>query len=62
MVSYLTNFCKHGDPNGNGLTPWNAMTGSQDKLLRLGEKPTHMGKASMLKLVKTLLTNKAVGE
>ena len=31
-------------------------------LLRLGEKPTHMGKASMLKLVKTLLTNKAVGE
>ena len=62
MVAYLTNFCKHGDPNGDGLTPWNAMGPKQDKVLRLGEKDTHMGKASMLKLIKTMLTNKAVGE
>ena len=59
MVSYLTNFCKYGDPNGAGLTAW--IPGGK-KVLRLGEADTHMGKASMVKLVKTMLTNKAVGE
>jgi len=62
MVAYLTNFCKYGDPNGHGLTAWLSASKKQDKVLRLGEKATHMGKASMAKLVKTLLTNKAVGE
>ena len=59
MVSYLTNFCKYGDPNGSGLTAW--LPGGK-KVLCLGEEATHMGKASYPKLVKTLLTNKAVGE
>ena len=62
MVDYLTNFCKYADPNGNGLTAWLPMGKGQKKVLRLGEGETRMGTASMLKLVKTLLTNKAVGE
>ena len=32
------------------------------KVLRLGEETTHMGKADLLKMIKTMLTNKAVGE
>ena len=62
MTDYLTNFCKYGDPNGAGLTAWLPMAKGQSKVLRLGEADTHMGKADMLKLTKTMLTNKAVGE
>lgn len=59
MVDYLTNFCKYGDPNGAGLTAW---IPAGKKVLRLGEEATHMGNASMTKLIKTMVTNKAVGE
>ena len=62
MTDYLTNFCKYGDPNGTGLTAWLPMGKSQKKVLRLGEGDVRMGKADMLKLTKTMLTNKAVGE
>ena len=62
MVDYLVNFCKYGDPNGAGLTAWYPMGKRQHKVLCLGEQPTHMGSANMLKLTKTMLTNKAVGE
>ena len=62
MTSYLTNFCKYGDPNGAGLTAWLPMGKGQSKVLCLGEADAHMGKADMLKLTKTMLTNKAVGE
>ena len=63
MVSYLCNFVKNGNPNKGGVLPtWIASDKNQKRVLCLGEKPTHMGKASMLKLVKTMLTNKAVGE
>ena len=63
MVSYLCNFVKTGNPNKGGELPtWIASDKKQKRVLRFGEKPTHMGKASMVKLVKTLLTNKAVGE
>ena len=62
MTDYLANFCKFGDPNGAGLTAWLPMTRGQSKVLCLGEADTHMGKADMLKLTKTMLTNKAVGE
>jgi para-nitrobenzyl esterase len=63
MVSYLCNFVKTGNPNKGGELPtWIASAKTQKRVLCFGEKPTHMGKASMLKLVKTLLTNKAVGE
>ena len=29
---------------------------------QLGQQPAHMGKPSMLKMIVTMLTNKAVGE
>ncbi len=61
MTDYLTNFCKYGDPNGAGLTAW-IPADRKGKVLCLGQQPTHMGKASTVKLVKTMLTNKAVGE
>lgn len=62
MTDYLTNFAKTGDPNGSGLPAWNASQKSQKQVLRLGEGDAHMGNVSMLRLTKTMLTNKAVGE
>ena len=63
MVSYLCNFAKTGDPNKAAQLPtWIASDKSQPRVLILGEQPTHMGKPSMLKMVFTMLTNKAVGE
>ena len=63
MTDYLCNFAKTGDPNKAGQLPtWIASGKGQNRVLRLGEKPTHMGKPSMPKMVFTMLTNKAVGE
>ena len=62
MVGYLTNFCKFADPNGAGLTAWLPAGKAQKKALCIGEQDTHMGSPNMLKLTKTMLTNKAVGE
>lgn len=62
MSTYLTNFARTGDPNGTGLTRWLPVEKGQNKVLRLGEKETHMGGVSMAKLNYTMLTNKAVGE
>ena len=63
MVSYLCNFAKNGDPNRAAQLPtWIASDKSQPRVMILGEKPTGMGKPSMLKMVWTMLTNKAVGE
>ena len=62
MVNYLTNFVKTGDPNGEGLPTWKPSTADQQQVLRIGEGQTRMGKPSGLKLLYTMLTNKAVGE
>lgn len=62
MSLYLTNFAKTGNPNGDGLTEWLPAAKGQNKVLRLGEKETHMGGVNMAKLNYTMLTNKAVGE
>ena len=63
MTDYLTNFCKSGNPNKAGTLPtWIASDKSQPRVLRLGEHKTHMCKPGMLKLIKTMLTNKAVGD
>jgi len=62
MTDYLCNFAKTGNPNGKELPEWVAADKSQPKVLRMGEKKTAMGKASKLKLLYTMLTNKAVGE
>ena len=61
MTTYLCNFAKFGDPNGENLPDWTP-TSDGNKMLLLGEKATQMGKPNMLKLTKTMLTNKAVGE
>ena len=63
MVSYLCNFAKTGDPNKAAVLPtWIASDGKQKRVLIMGEKETHMGKPSMMKMIATMLTNKAVGE
>ena len=63
MTDYLCNFVKTGDPNKAAKLPtWIASDKTQPKVLRLGEKPTHMGKPNLLKMICTMLTNKAVGE
>ena len=76
MTDYLTNFAKTGNPNAANtattakadlrsnvpLPVWHPITAEQGKVLRIGEGDTHMGNASMLKLIYTMLTNKAVGE
>ena len=62
MIRYLVNFCRSGDPNGDGLADWQPAGKKQPNVLCIGEKQTHMAKPNMLKLVKTMLTNKSVGE
>ena len=63
MVSYLCNFARTGDPNKAAQLPtWIASGKGQSRVLILGEKPTHMGRPNMVKMVYTMLTNKAVGE
>ncbi|MBE5777401.1 MAG: carboxylesterase [Clostridiales bacterium] len=63
MVKYLCNFVRCGNPNkGGDLPTWIASDKRQTRVLILGEKPTHMARPSLLKMIKTMLTNKAVGE
>ena len=62
MTGYLVNFCRTGDPNGEGLVNWLPSGKGQNKVLHMGEEATRMGNPSMLKLIKIMLTNKAVGE
>ena len=63
MVRYLCNFAKTGDPNrGDAVPAWQPSTKSQTKVLRLGEQATAMGKPRLMKMIYTMLTNKAVGE
>ena len=63
MVRYLCNFVKNGDPNRGEVVPrWNPAQTSGKKVLRMGEQPGTMEKPSALKLIHTMLTNKAVGE
>ena len=59
MVTYLCSFAATGTPSGTGYPAWNP-AGKQAMLL--GEKASHMGTPGTLKMVATMLTNKAVGE
>ena len=63
MISYLCNFVKTGNPNKTGELPqWVASGKGQSQVMIMGEKDTAMGKPNMLKMIYTMLTNKAVGE
>ena len=62
MTDYLCNFVRSGDPNKAGELPtWIASDKHQKRVMMLGKK-TWMGKPSTAKLLKIMLTNKAVGE
>lgn len=63
MVQYLCNFARTGNPNKSGQLPtWIASGKGQRRVMMLGEQTTGMGKPNVLKLIATMLTNKAVGE
>lgn len=63
MVAALMNFCKTGDPNGEGLPArWLPMAKGQPKAMRFGEAEAHMGGVNMVKLTKTMLSGKSVGQ
>ena len=61
MVSYLCNFVRNGNPNGENLPEWKKCTGSKSVMI-FGDEDTKMGKVNMKKLIVTTLTNKPVGE
>lgn len=62
MATALCNFAKTGNPNGGDLPHWKPVTTSSQPVMMWGEKETHIGKPSGFKLLKTMLTNKSVGE
>lgn len=61
MSSYLCNFVKNGNPNGEGLISWEKCKGSKS-VMCFGDSMALQGKVKMTKLIKTTLTNKPVGE
>ena len=62
MVSALCHFARSGNPNGEGAPEWRASAPGQSLVMMIGENAGRMGKPSLLKMIKTMLTNKAVGE
>jgi para-nitrobenzyl esterase len=62
MATYLCNFARTGDPNGDELPAWAASDEHNKTVLMIGEGDTRMAKPSLMRMIKTMLTNKAVGE
>ena len=62
MVEYLCNFAKTGNPNSEKLPKWETSTAKPGLVMGFGEHPTGMRKPNGLKMLITMLTNKAVGE
>ena len=61
MTSYLCNFVKNGNPDGDNLPEWKKCRKSKDVMI-FGDSNTSSGKVDMKKLIVTTLTNKPVGE
>ena len=61
MTTYLTNFVKNGNPNGDGLITWNPTNKKQKQVIHFNSD-IKMKKVKKLKLWVTMFTNKAVGE
>ena len=61
MSSYLCNFVKNGNPNGNGLPEWKKCTDDKSTM-RFSDKNSSVGKVNMKRLIVITLTNKPVGE
>ena len=62
MTSYLANFVKTGNPNGDELPIWNKASKKEKKVLHLGNGIVEMQKTKTSKLWVNLFTKKAVGE
>ena len=62
MTDYLCNFAKTGNPNSDTLPVWETAASCKNKVMGFGEHATGMRKPSGLKMLITMLTNKAVGE
>ena len=61
MTTFLCNFVKNGDPNGENLPRWTTQNEGKD-VMCFGEGRTGMRKPSMARLIGIMLTNKSVGE
>ena len=62
FANRLVSFAKTSDPNCSGYTTWKDAGASGKDVLMLGECYASMGHTSTMSLVKTMLTNKSVGE
>ena len=59
----LCSFARTGNPNEEGAAQeWLASTPDQKRVMMIGETEGRMAKPSMLAMIRTMLTNKAVGE
>jgi para-nitrobenzyl esterase len=61
MSSYLCNFVKSGNPNGEGLSLWEKCTDTKS-VMCFDDSMIYFGKAKMGKLIYNTLTTKPVGE
>ena len=62
MTSYLTNFVKTGNPNGENLNTWDIQDKKQKKVMHFGNGITQMQKTKTSKLWVNMFTKEAVGE
>jgi len=62
MVQYLCSFAADGDPNESGLARWNPTGKGQKQVMMAGEEASRMGNPPLMKLIRIMLANKAVGE
>lgn len=53
MITYWTNFAKHGDPNGEGVPAWPAFSDTNPLVMHFSQKP-HIGPVPDLESLKVL--------